>query len=474
MSTTARLGIDIVGRDRSRGAFSSTQRSLDAINRSVRTIRAGLAGFAGGNILASVIRSFVEINRTSAPVATAINQMQRAWQAFALQVGEAGLNQGLIDFSKRMGALLISTDGLSQSIGRFLGSGVRILGQIFEGIGRAIAFAYDNGQVFIRVFAAMAAMNIAIRVVSAARAFALLVTALRSASIAAALFHLVSRRALVVWAGAAAIFASATGTLDDLQQAMGWVWQQAEQLIPSIDGGVAAALQRMGFDVKALTTDLTAFEGKLAGLKPLFDDAATAKGNLGKPIDIIPKGIEELPEQMSMLKDSLDIAKGGFSALAVAAGDGKLKMEELRNVVDSLRDQFIRLASEKIFELIINSFLQSPGGGPSGSFGSYFNDFAGGFATGGHLGAGKWGIAGENGPEVIHGPANITPMGRGGGTVVNVINQGGIQSTQSRRRGSDGREYVEIVNRLIEGKVPLLMQKNAPVIGAKAASKRTT
>ena len=36
--------------------------------------------------------------------------------------------------------------------------------------------------------------------------------------------------------------------------------------------------------------------------------------------------------------------------------------------------------------------------------------FGGFFADGGNLGAGKWGIAGEAGPEIIHGPATITPM----------------------------------------------------------------
>lgn len=32
------------------------------------------------------------------------------------------------------------------------------------------------------------------------------------------------------------------------------------------------------------------------------------------------------------------------------------------------------------------------------------------YANDGRLGAGKWGIAGEAGPEIIHGPANITPI----------------------------------------------------------------
>lgn len=55
------------------------------------------------------------------------------------------------------------------------------------------------------------------------------------------------------------------------------------------------------------------------------------------------------------------------------------------------------------------------------SIGSSIGDFFGGFfANGGTLGAGKWGIAGENGPELISGPANITPMGGGSSVTYNI------------------------------------------------------
>jgi hypothetical protein len=47
--------------------------------------------------------------------------------------------------------------------------------------------------------------------------------------------------------------------------------------------------------------------------------------------------------------------------------------------------------------------------------------FGGLFQHGGHLGAGKWGIAGEHGPEIIHGPANVTPVQQGGVAVNNTF-----------------------------------------------------
>ena len=59
------------------------------------------------------------------------------------------------------------------------------------------------------------------------------------------------------------------------------------------------------------------------------------------------------------------------------------------------------------------------GGGLFSGIGNFFGGF---FADGGHLGAGKFGIAGENGPELISGPAQVTPMSGMGQTVVFNIN----------------------------------------------------
>ncbi|WP_146030489.1 phage tail length tape measure family protein [Pseudovibrio exalbescens] len=63
------------------------------------------------------------------------------------------------------------------------------------------------------------------------------------------------------------------------------------------------------------------------------------------------------------------------------------------------------------------------GGSSSGGGGlmSFLGKFGGFFKDGGNLGAGRWGIAGEAGPELIRGPASVTPMrpmaGAGGLTV---------------------------------------------------------
>lgn len=75
--------------------------------------------------------------------------------------------------------------------------------------------------------------------------------------------------------------------------------------------------------------------------------------------------------------------------------------------------------------------------------------FAGMFDEGGNIPAGKWGIAGEVGPEIIHGPAHVTSradtakMFGGDGVTVNVNNAPAGTSVQ--RRQVNGREFVDVM-----------------------------
>jgi lambda family phage tail tape measure protein len=86
------------------------------------------------------------------------------------------------------------------------------------------------------------------------------------------------------------------------------------------------------------------------------------------------------------------------------------------------------------------------GGGDSGggffdSIASGIGDFFGGwFANGGTLGAGKFGIAGEAGPELISGPATITPM-TGGSNVTFNINAVDAQSFKAMIAADPGFLY---------------------------------
>jgi hypothetical protein len=159
--------------------------------------------------------------------------------------------------------------------------------------------------------------------------------------------------------------------------------------------------------------------------------------------------VDELTESLYQAEEaSYDLA----GALSNTIGDA---VAGLASGTMSLTDAFSNFADSLLADLAdISSALLKSGlmkllGGLGTSFGGAMGlgGFGGFYAQGGTLGAGKWGIAGENGPEIVQGPAGITPVSNlmGGGTTINVINQGGGQVEQRKRRGSDGREIIDII-----------------------------
>jgi hypothetical protein len=90
-------------------------------------------------------------------------------------------------------------------------------------------------------------------------------------------------------------------------------------------------------------------------------------------------------------------------------------------------DLLVRMAAQAAAAQLNNALFGNLFGGTgtgSGFIGGAVSSLFGGFfADGGRLGAGKVGIAGERGPELISGPATITPIVAGsGGSSVTIIN----------------------------------------------------
>jgi lambda family phage tail tape measure protein len=88
---------------------------------------------------------------------------------------------------------------------------------------------------------------------------------------------------------------------------------------------------------------------------------------------------------------------------------------EWKGFVNSILEELLR---SQVQQLIAKTFGALGGGGKSGGGGGLFGGF---FATGGMIPPGRFGVVGENGPELVSGPANVTPN-LGGGTVTYNIN----------------------------------------------------
>lgn len=91
---------------------------------------------------------------------------------------------------------------------------------------------------------------------------------------------------------------------------------------------------------------------------------------------------------------------------------------EFKSFVASILEDLLRAQIQQSIAQIFRTPLS--GGGTAGS--GLGNIFGGFFANGGFLPSGKFGIAGESGPELITGPANITPLDGVGGNVTYNIN----------------------------------------------------
>jgi lambda family phage tail tape measure protein len=113
---------------------------------------------------------------------------------------------------------------------------------------------------------------------------------------------------------------------------------------------------------------------------------------------------------------SFGVGGGGGGAAPQAGGGGIGSVfAGVKNVAGQVWDTVKNVGSSigNVFGGVIDT-VKNVGSGiwnAVSNIGSSVMDFFGGFfANGGTLGAGKWGIVGERGPEIISGPANITPM----------------------------------------------------------------
>ena len=117
------------------------------------------------------------------------------------------------------------------------------------------------------------------------------------------------------------------------------------------------------------------------------------------------------------------------------------------SIAQQLQQLAAQIIKSQIFRLI-SMLASSATGGMGFSFGGM--SFGGFYADGGSLGSGKWGIAGENGPEIVHGPANITPISGGSGSsAINVSVNNYAGAEVRTRRGQDGALQIDIIKKEI-------------------------
>jgi hypothetical protein len=168
----------------------------------------------------------------------------------------------------------------------------------------------------------------------------------------------------------------------------------------------------------------------------------------GSGVQVSPMGggvtLGGIAEQAKRLNKELRETK----VLGADAGDlleragvrGVKSMKDLDGVVRSLAVELLRLAANPLLKSASSAIGNFFSAGASSAASSSWGDFAGGFAEGGTIPPGAWGVVGENGPEIVSG-------GAGGATVAN-IGGGGDLYVNIHAPGADAAKLNQVIAEL--------------------------
>lgn len=176
--------------------------------------------------------------------------------------------------------------------------------------------------------------------------------------------------------------------------------------------------------------------------------------------DTYTRAVTQAQNEFSGLADAAENVSHSFgSALEDMLIDGRNWRDSLAGFLKDIAREILRVAALTPLMNALKGGITSAFGGGDGILGS----FGGFFAGGGTLGAGKWGIAGEFGPEIIKGPAQVIPnhmIGEGGGgqLVVNfapqIDNRGASVEAVTRNQ-----QQIEALKRDLPGIVTQAVRK---------------
>ncbi|MEO6710029.1 MAG: hypothetical protein ABIP42_10665 [Planctomycetota bacterium] len=187
-----------------------------------------------------------------------------------------------------------------------------------------------------------------------------------------------------------------------------------------------------------------AASGGLVGIvKNLFGGGATAKPAAALAADDgTTAGIKATIESLSGLSSGAKGAADSLASHTTAVSDSVSAFDGLGSTLSGFGDT-VGSVSKDFASSIADLFAGSGGsGGGDGSWASFAETFAGFFATGGRISAGKWGVVGENGPELAFGGTTgktVVPASGGGTTQnfnVNVSGQPGMSRDSALQQGA--------------------------------------
>lgn len=263
---------------------------------------------------------------------------------------------------------------------------------------------------------------------------------------------------------------SASKAADDL-------FEQNEALRQEIELVGRSADERARLEQARIGNVIAAKEEALVGLRNA--DASQAQiASLEREIELLrqrrslvgiraaaEKNNENIPDLAGSAQKASSAARELGLTFTSAFEDAIVNGERFSDVLKGIEKDLVRLVLRKaVTEPLADSIagiFSGGGGGTSGKdpagtnysgwVGAIASFFAGGFAKGGYIPPGQFGLVGENGAEFVSGGRTgktITPMGRSTNVTIN-MGGGGYQSRMSQQQQAEmiGREVSLAVNR---------------------------
>jgi len=360
------------------------------------------------------------IEKQSQTLNGAFSNLGDSFDMFKKQIGEAGFNEALVDLSRTLSRLAKENDGVAQSIGRFLASGVNAIPTVFGVVADAADIVRRNLEFLRKAFIGVTAFVFTRAILGQAVAFLRLAGALLTARKAATIYSATSKVLTLSTLATAIVFAQLTGTLDKLVEGIESAVKEATELLDRTFPGLKTELDKL---FPSLNKDIAALE------------------ELAKTNDITITSTEELDRQLTELVGTMDQGPTkansfaeAMKKLAAAAEDTQTQLANvatrgLQSLEDNLvsvvmqtknaKDAFRDMARSILADLIRLQIKQAiiapiaaalPGFAPAPR------------AMGGPVTAGRPYLVGERGPELfVPGrTGGIVPNGQMGGAGVTV------------------------------------------------------
>lgn len=454
MSTLqSRIQFNIAARDQTAPAFRSVDAQLKNLEKTFKAIGKVATFGILGNEVQRFLSWVVEVNREVPAVAASLDAAGLAADRFARAIGDGGLNESLININATLVALSRQGDGGAEGFfGKLLGAGLDIvdfelkrLDTTVYAVGRGLeivknGFSDPASLVAMETYAG-AVQDVADRMAGvsaeAQRQAALFSTPLTESGPGKTDREI--RRAAS--APRVRSFAPvvplrperdpALAQIEAYQDHMRDLRQQGEMLTESLLGPqerYQASMRRIDTLLKA---GVITHETYNLALQEAARDATSA----AEALNSFEAAADPLRDTFASLSDSLKTGLGETLMQIVTRADSVSEAFDnmFSSIAQQLGSQVMNRGISQLVDLLMGSTSHPLYGAGGSGLMSLFDGF---FAGGGKIGSGRWGIAGEAGPEIITGPATVTPMGGDGGLTV-VINN--APPGTRARQVSDGR-----------------------------------